>query len=96
MSVTMSLVMTVTSQAATAIAITPVSPWSGSGTALTAVGPVAANTVVGAISVSPAGWIGVLTLTGANAASFTLQGSNLVTTVALPAGVYDVSVTATP
>ena len=59
--------------------------------------PVAANTVVCPISVVPSGWSGALTLSGTNASSFALSGTNLVVGAsALSAGTYSVTITATP
>lgn len=64
--------------------------------ALTA--PVAPGTIICPLVVSPTGWSGLFSpLTGANASSFSLSGSNLVVgSTALAAGSYSVTVTATP
>lgn len=67
--------------------------------ALTA--PVAAGTTICTVSVTPSGWVappGTLTLSGANAADFSVSGMNLVVAsgVTLQAGSYAVTVTATP
>lgn len=93
---TLSLVITINSAPSTAVTFTPASPFSGSGSALSATGPVASGTTVGTISVAPSGWQGALSLSGAQAADFTLSGTNLVTAAALAAGTYDVTITATP
>lgn len=93
---TLSLVITINSAPSTGITFTPASPFTGSGTAFSASGPIAAGATVGSIAVAPAGWQGALSLSGANASSFTLSGLNLVAAAALAAGTYDVTVTATP
>lgn len=63
--------------------------------ALTA--PVASGTVICPIVVTPASWSGALTLSGTNAASFALSGSNLVVgAAALNAGTFSVTITSTP
>ncbi len=86
-----------TTAPSTAITLTPVAPFSGSGTSFTAAVPVPAATVVGAISVSPVGWAGVLALSGAAASHYSLSGMNLVTAVATTlAAVDSLVVTATP
>src|SRR5437762_5675276 len=40
--------------------------------------PTAAGTVICPITVAPAGWQGALTLSGTDAAAFTISGNNLV------------------
>ena len=93
---TISLVITVNSPASTSLTFTPASPFTGTGTAFSAAGPVASGVTVGSVAVAPAGWQGALALSGANAASFTLSGTNLVTAAALAGGTDDVTITATP
>jgi hypothetical protein len=93
---TLSLVITVSGPVSTGLTFTPVSPFSGSGTAFSAAGPIASGVTVGSIAVAPTGWQGVLVLSGASAGSFTLSGTNLVTATALAAGAYNVTITATP
>jgi len=59
--------------------------------------PLPAASVICTIAVTPAGWSGALTLSGPDAASFALSGSNLVVgSAALAAGTYSVTITATP
>ena len=59
--------------------------------------PLASGAVICPISVAPAGWSGALTLSGTNASSFALSGSNLVVgATALPVGTYSITLTATP
>ena len=64
--------------------------------ALTA--PVAAGTLVCPVVVAPASWSGALTLSGPNASSFALSGSNLVVGAAgiANAGTLSVTITSTP
>lgn len=63
----------------------------------TLVAPLAVGAVVCPITITPAGWSGALALSGTNAASFALAGSNLVVgSAALPAGAYSVTITSTP
>jgi len=92
----LSLTITITSPAATAVTLTPVPPFTGSGSSFTAVAPIAAGAIVGALAVTPAGWQGTFVLSGTNAASFAVSGSNLVAAVALAIGAYNVVVTANP
>lgn len=92
-----SLVFNINAVASTGITFTPAAPFTGSGTTFTSPTPVAAGVTIGTIAVTPSGWVGQLSTSGANASSFTLNGSNLVTAAALPAGSSDtVTVTATP
>lgn len=95
---TLSLVITITSPPSTGITFTPAAPFSGSGSTITAPGPIAAGVTVGSFAVAPANWQGALALSGANANLFTLAGLNLVTAAALPTSTtpYVVSATATP
>ncbi len=93
---TLSLVITINSVPSTGITFTPAAPFSGSGSAFSATGPVASGVTVGSFVIAPAGWQGALTLSGAQAASFTLSGLSLVTAAALSAGAFNVTVTATP
>jgi hypothetical protein len=93
---TLSLVITINSPASTGITFTPAAPFTGSGTAFSATGAVGSGVTVGTFVVAPAGWQGALALSGAQAASFTLAGLNLVTAAALNAGVFNVTATATP
>ena len=94
---TLSLVLTINSPASTGITFTPVSPFTGSGTSFsTTTEPIASGVTVGSFSVAPAGWQGVLSLSGAQSSSFTLSGLSLVTAAALPTGQFAVTVTATP
>lgn len=59
--------------------------------------PVAAGVTICPISIAPAGWSGVLSLSGTDAARFALSGTNLVVGgTALTAGSYSVIITATP
>ena len=59
--------------------------------------PVAAGALICPITIAPTGWSGALTLSGPNASSFALSGSNLnVGPAALTAGTYNVTITATP
>lgn len=59
--------------------------------------PVAAGTIICAVTVEPIGGMYVLGLSGTNAASFALSNANLVVGSApLPAGTYYVTITATP
>ncbi len=91
-----SLVIAVSSPISTTLTFTPAAPFTGSGTSFSAVGPIAAGVTVGTVSVVPAGWSGVLTLSGQQAASFSIAGLNLVTAAALASGSYGVTITATP
>jgi hypothetical protein len=93
---TLSLVITITGPPATTVTLTPVAPFTGSGSAFTAVAPIASGAVVGAISVQPAGWQGALSLSGADAAAFAVSGSNLVTAVAMAVRAYNVTINANP
>jgi hypothetical protein len=92
----LSITIAVNSPASTGITFTPAAPFTGSGSAFATTGPVASGITVGSISVAPAGWQGALALSGANAASFSLSGFNLITAAALPDAVYNISLTATP
>jgi opacity protein-like surface antigen len=59
--------------------------------------PLAVGAVVCPITITPAGWSGAIALSGTNASSFALAGSNLVVgAAALPAGAYSVTLTSTP
>jgi len=59
--------------------------------------PLAAGSTICPIVIAPAGWSGALALSGTNASSFSLNGSNLVVgSSALGAGTYSVTITATP
>jgi hypothetical protein len=60
--------------------------------------PVAAGSLIATCSVTPAGWSGALTLSGADAASFALSGFNLNVGAAAITNpkTYSVTVTATP
>ena len=92
----LNLTITITSPASTAVTLTPVAPFTGSGSSFSAVEPIAAGAVVGALSVTPAGWQGTFALSGTNASSFAVSGSNLVTAMALAIGAYNIVVTANP
>ena len=92
---TLSLVITINGPASTGVTFTPASPFSGSGSSFSASAAVASGVTVGTFSVAPSGWQGVLALSGAQAADFTLSGLKLVTAAALPAS-SAVTVTATP
>jgi hypothetical protein len=77
------------SVAATAITCTPVTSFTA--------GSAPAGAIVCPIVVTPSGWTGVLTLSGTNAASFAIAGTNLVVgSTALPNGTYNVSITPAP
>ncbi len=91
-----SLVFNINSPASTAITFAPAAPFTGSGTTFTAPGTVASGVTAGTLTIVPTGWVGVLALSGTNAASFTLSGNNLVTAASLVPGSYSVTVTATP
>ncbi len=91
-----SLILSVTSPASTSLTFIPAAPFTGSGSSFTAAGPIASGATVGTVTVAPTGWSGALSLSGAQAASFSLSAMSLVTTAALPAGTYNVTVTATP
>jgi len=93
---TLSLVITINSAPSTGITFTPAAPFAGSGTAFSATGPIASGVTVGSFAVAPAGWQGAIALSGAQAASFTLSGLNLVTAAALNPGTFNVTATATP
>ena len=94
---TLSLNFTITSPPSTTLNFTPAAPFSGSGSAFTAVGPITSGVTVGTFSVVPAGWQGTLALSGAQAASFTLSGMSLVTAAVLGIGsVSAVTITANP
>ncbi len=93
---TLSLVITISGAPSTGITFTPAAPFSGSGSAFSAVGPIASGVTVGTFVVAPTGWQGALALSGAQAASFTLSGLNLVTAASLGAGTFNVTATATP
>jgi len=59
--------------------------------------PLAAGSIICTVAIAPAGWSGALTLSGTNASSFALQGTNLVVAASpLAAGTYAVTITATP
>lgn len=59
--------------------------------------PLAAGFVVCPITIAPSGWSGALALSGSNASSFALSGSNLIVgPTSLSAGTYSVTITATP
>jgi hypothetical protein len=62
------------------------------------VAPLADGTVLGQLAVQPAAWNGTLTISGANAADVSINGSlQLVTSVAnLAVGAYSVTITANP
>src|SRR5215475_1076337 len=97
MAVSATYIFNITSPVATGVTLTPVAPFTGSGTSFTAPGPVASGVVCGAISISPLGWSGSLTLSGPDAAAFGLQGSNLVTASTWSAGATKtVAVTVSP
>jgi hypothetical protein len=80
----------------TAVTLAPAAPFTGSGGAFSAAAPVGSGVVVGTLSVAPAGWQGTLSLSGANASSFALNGASLTTAAALAAGTYTLDVVATP
>jgi len=63
----------------------------------TYVAPLAAGSTICPITIAPSGWSGALALSGKNASSFALSGSNLVVgSTSLAAGTYAVTITATP
>lgn len=85
---TTSLSIIINSQPSTAVSC----PLQSSYTA-----PVAPGTIICPITVTPSGWSGALTLSGANSGSFALSGSNLVVgATALGVGTYTVTITSTP
>ena len=95
----LSLVFTVTTPVtATGVTFTPAALWTvnpdGSfGSSQT----VAQSTIAGSLAVQPTNWQGTLQLSGANANSFILQGTNLVVASDLTApNTYNVTVVATP
>src|SRR5215831_5297946 len=92
--VSLSVNITVTSAAATAVNLTPIAPFSGSGSDFTAQAPIPANMVVATIVVQPSSWQGTLSLSGTDAAQFRINGMQLVTAIALVVGNYNVIVTA--
>lgn len=61
-------------------------------------GPLVAGYNLGPIVVGPPGWIGTLSLTGTDAAKFTISANNnlIVGPAALAAGSYSFSIVATP
>ena len=85
--------------ATTTLSIIINSPASASVTCAmgTLTAPLAAGSTVCPIVLAPTGWSGALALSGTNASSFALSGSNLVVgSPALVAGSYSVTITATP
>ena len=59
--------------------------------------PVASGATICTVSITPAGWSGVLSLSGPNASAFQLKGSDVVVgSTPLAAGSYSVTVTAAP
>lgn len=90
MSASVNVVFDVVSTPATSVTFTPASgPF---------VAPLADGTVLGQLAVLPAAWNGTLTISGANAADVSINGSlQLVTSVAnLAVGAYSVTITANP
>jgi hypothetical protein len=78
----------INSSTSTALACTPPT---------TLAAPLAAGTVICPLAITPTGWSGALALSGTNASSFALSGSNLIVgATALAAGSYSVTITATP
>lgn len=75
---------------ATAITFTPINPEPQL--------PVASGTVVGTISVTPAGWSGTLTLSGSDGGLLAISGTNVVVGSAAltQARSYSFGITATP
>jgi hypothetical protein len=86
-----SVVIVINSPASVTITFTP----SGTFTA-----PVAVGTVIGTFAITPSGWSGAVALSGANASDFSVVDNagvvELTAAVALAAGLYDVTATATP
>ena len=93
---TLSLVVTINSPPSTGMVLTPVSPFTGSGTTFTSPVTIATGAEIGSIAILPAGWQGVLSLSGTNAAKFSLSGANLIAASALGTGTYNVTINATP
>ena len=94
MTASLSLTIVIAAPAATSVTLTPVAPFTASGNTVTAASPVASGATVGNITVQPAGWQGTLTLSGTDAAKFSISGMNLLTAVALPVGSYNVVINA--
>lgn len=86
---TTNVTITVNSPASTSVTFTASqSSWTA---------PVAPATVIGSMAVGPAGWGGTLSLSGSNASSFAVAGSDLVVgSTALAAGSYSLTITASP
>lgn len=88
--------------ASTGVTCAPSSAFTLSGSTFTSTGsgPVAAGTVVCTITVAPAGWVGTLSLTGANASSFAIAIGTTSTlnvgSAALAAGSYAVTINSAP
>jgi hypothetical protein len=93
---TLSFELIVNSPPSTGIIFTPAAPVTGSGSSFSESGQIPAGTTIGTLSVSPAGWQGILALTGAQASSFTLSGMNVIASSVLAVGTYDLAITATP
>jgi hypothetical protein len=97
-----SFTLILTSPASTTVTLTPTAPCTGTSTALSCPGPLAAGTQIATIAVAPSGWTGGLTLSGTNAAAFAIGGAspNYTLTVgasALAIGANETaSITATP
>lgn len=79
------------SPASTSVTVTPVAGL---------VAPVAAGTVLATIAVAPAGWLGAVAVSGANAADISVAGAapnyTLIAAVQMAAGSYAATVTVTP
>ncbi len=98
-----SVIITISCPASTAFSLTPASPWTASGAypafALnypsTAPSPVPANSIVAAINLSPASACVINSLSGTNASSFAISGTNLIVgSTALAAGTYNITISA--
>lgn len=83
-----SITITVSSPPSTSVTCTPVATFTGTA---------AVGATVCPIAVLPAGWSGSLTLSGTDAAKFSVAGSNLVVgSTALAVGTYSVTITSAP
>ena len=83
------LVRSSSPSASTGVAFTP--------SAAEFVAPVAAHTTMGTLAVEPAGWVGELTLSGPDAASFMLTTNmSLMASEQLGAKTYDLTITSMP
>ena len=97
------LTITVSCPVSASFSLTPGSPWTVSGAYPTFAlnypnsgpVPVPANSLVAGIGLSPAGACVINPITGTNASSFAISGTNLVVgATALPAGTYTITISA--